>query len=196
MNDKIRNKNSFLNIFIVLFFMFQRIKFAIPQLLNNIIRLGEDNLRYIHFSFNSNGDMIIDSSAYPISDERKFFGLKKNGRFFFFNDTNNKETPFYSLTANHNRGRIEGESHFIKLTSNNSEIHGRELICGISKSEDSGDGYFVEIYNLNDKNMTNYYTPYVFGNLITDSFIIPESVKITAINTLAPSEINLISTIV
>ena len=62
--------------------IFQSIKFVFSEpLLNNIIRLGDEDFGYNHFSFNSDGDMIIDSEAYPISNERRFFGLKKMGDF-------------------------------------------------------------------------------------------------------------------
>ena len=83
------NKNFYIYCFIYIFIIFQSIKFIFSEpLLNNIIRLGDEGFGYNHFSFNSNGDMIIDSEAYPISNERRFFGLKKNGRFYF-KDSNN-----------------------------------------------------------------------------------------------------------
>ena len=172
MNGLLNNKKSHLNIFFIfILFLFQLLYLVNPKLLNNIIRIGEDNLRYIHFSFNENGDMILDTSSYPVSQLRKFFGLKKNGRFFF-NDTNNEETPFYIVYSEHTKGRLEGESYFIKLTSSNSQIHGRELMLGVSKNYDSDPGLYTEIYNLNNKNMTKYLTSDVFGNIISDTFTI------------------------
>ena len=42
---------------------------------------------------------------------------------------------------NGNKGRIEGESFFIKLSSTDSNIHGRELLCGISKN-------YIELYDI------------------------------------------------
>ena len=173
MNGINQKKIFLLYSFIFVFLILQLFNYAIPKLLNRIIKLGENNLRYGHFSFNFNGDMIVDSSAFPVNRERKFFGLKKNGRFFF-NDTNGRETPFYSLNADHPKGRIEGESYIIKLTSSDSNIHGRELLCGISKNEDQNPGYYVELYNLNHKNMTKYITSTILGNLIADSFTITE----------------------
>ena len=109
--------------------IFQSIKLILSELLlNNIIRLGDKGFGYNHFSFNSNGDMIIDSEAYSISNERRFFGLKKNGRFYF-KDSNNKETAYYSMNVeNDNKGRIEGESFLIKISSNDNNIHGRIIM--------------------------------------------------------------------
>ena len=36
-----------------------------------------------HISFNSEGDMVIDIESYPLEKDRKFYGMKKNGREFF-----------------------------------------------------------------------------------------------------------------
>ena len=70
--------------------------------------------------------MIIDSESYPYTNERRFFWLKKNGKFYF-NDSNNHSTPYYSLYVYEGIYLIEDESNFIKITSINSEFNGREL---------------------------------------------------------------------
>ena len=163
-------QNSFLHL---ISFLFLFINFALPKLINNIIRLGDEEFRYSHFSFNSNKDMIIDTSSYPINEERRFFGLKKNGRFYF-NQSNN-ETGYYSLTMDHSKGRIEGESYFIKLTSNKTIYNGREFILGISKIGNNEIGYYAEIYDLNNKNTTKIQTANIFGNIDSDSFSLVEA---------------------
>jgi len=112
--------------FYILLFIFISIEFVLPELLNNIIRLGDNQFRYSHFSFNSDGDMIIDSESYPSTRERRFFGLKKNGKFYF-NDSNNQTTPYYSIYSGQRIYRLEGESNFIKFTNTNSELNGRKL---------------------------------------------------------------------
>ena len=118
--------------------------------------------------------MIIDTSSYPVSPDRRFFGLKKNGRFFF--KESNKETGYYLLSMDHSKGRIEGESSFIKLTSSNTIFNGRELILGISKRGTLNDaGYYVELYDLNNKNKTKIQTSNIFGNIASDSFSIIET---------------------
>ena len=158
-------------IFFKTLFIFQSIYIVNSELLNNIIRLGDDNFRYSHFSFNSNGDMIVDTSAYPVNNKRNFYGLKKNGRFYF-NDINNQLPGYYSMEVDHTKGRIEGESYFIKLSSSNTKFQGRELILGISKNDDNDSGYFTEIYNLKNNNFTKYSTTNMFGHIISDSFTI------------------------
>ena len=146
----------------------QSIKYILSEIsLDRIIRLGDSGFQYSHFNFKSNGDMIIDSTSYPTTNERRFFGLKNNGRFYF-RDTDNKETGFYSMYASHTFGRIEGESLIIKLKSSNSNFNGRELICGISKN--NGSDFYFEIYNLKNKNMSIYKNSAIFGNIFSDSF--------------------------
>ena len=114
--------------FIKLLFVFQEINFII-LVLDNIIRLGDENFRFIHFSSNLNGDMIIDTSKYPDNDipsERRFFGLRKNGTFYF-KDDNNKETPFKSLFFSFNN-RVQSESCFIQLSSSDKNANKNEYI--------------------------------------------------------------------
>ena len=132
---------------------YNNINIVISKLLNNIIELGREDFRYT-FSFKSNGDMIVDTHFLPISDERRFYGLTKNGKFIF-KDTNNQLTGFYSKSMDHSNGRIEGESYCIKLTSSNTKFHGRELILGISKNANDAQGYFTKIYNLDNNNLQN-----------------------------------------
>ena len=102
---------------------------AYPKILNKIINFGGNNFRYSHFSFYSNGDMILDCSSYPSSEERKFFGLKKNGEYLF--NSSECEGSICSIKVDHSNGRIEGESYCIKLTTTNSYYNGKELFLNL-----------------------------------------------------------------
>ena len=172
MNAKTENKNYFLKSYAKLLIIFHLFDSTYSILLNNIIRFGPIDFRYCHFSFNSDGDMIIDVTSYPINSERQFLGIKKNGHYFF-KDERNEETPFYSMEGD-SSGRIEGESSFIKLTStNNNNIHGTEVIVGISKNyPDTTQGIYMELYNFNDNSKRKYKTSIALGNIVTDSFAI------------------------
>ena len=154
-------------------FLFLSINFVSSSSINKIIRLGDNNFRYIHFSYFSNGDMIVDTSCYPISQERRFFGLKTNGRFFF-NSTDNEEIPYCSINVDHDEGRIEGESYRITIKSDNNDYNGKEVILGISKAGD--EVHYVEIYDLeNGSLMAKYLTTEIFGNIYSDYFSISKS---------------------
>ena len=121
--------------FIFFSFIFQLIFFVVnSQVLNNIIKLSDYPYRINHFSFNSDGDMIIDIESYPKKTERKFFGIRKDGRKLFLNNYN-VEDYYYNLEVPNSMIRIEGESRFVKVKINNiSNSYFEEYIIGISKS--------------------------------------------------------------
>ena len=132
------------NIFLLLIIL-QMIDFISSQL-NNIIRLGNEYFRFVHFSSNLNGDMIVDTSAYPEVDpiykERRFFGLKSNGRFYF-KDDNNEETPFASIFID--KMKPYSESCFIQLSNTDDN---KEYLLSIS----SISNYYAELYDLDKLN--------------------------------------------
>ena len=171
---KIYKIKPFIYCYINQLIIFQLIIISNSAQINNIITIGETNSRFTHFSFNSNGDMIEDTTSFPINKYRHFFGLKQNGKFYFKN-TDNSATPYYKITVDHNKGRIEGESYFIKLSSSDSSMHGKELICGISKSGQDERGYYAEIYNLEDGSITKYKTLEMFGKISSESFVITKT---------------------
>ena len=53
------------------------------QWLNNIRVFGDNGFRYVRFASYSNGDMIIETTRFPGTSKRMFYGLKQNGRPFF-----------------------------------------------------------------------------------------------------------------
>jgi hypothetical protein len=164
--NKVYYYNNYFNCFIIeLFIIFVSLNIVFPQLLNNIIRLGDDNFRYSHLSINSNGDMIVDSESYPTSQERRFFGLKKNGHFYF-TDLYNQETAYCSLNASHDSGRIEGESIFITF----SDVIHHQLLLGIPKNK----GYYGEFYDFVAKEMTSFLAYDMFGNILSEVFSLME----------------------
>ena len=63
MKNEFINNFSCYNRFFNLLILFFQITFSIEQLINNIIQLGGEDFRYIHFSSNSKGDMIIDTTV-------------------------------------------------------------------------------------------------------------------------------------
>ena len=155
------------NIFIKLIILLSLFNYTFQKIINNIIELGGEDFRYSHFSLNSKGDMVIDTSAYPGNNERRFFGLKKNGRPYF-KDENNNETPFYSFfvsgLSNENLQKIEGESCFIQINSSKIEIHGNEYLLSFSKSDN-----YVELYDFENKEVLFEKTSFFFEpNISTD----------------------------
>ena len=97
------------------------------QFPNKIIIIGEEKFRYTNFLTLSNGDMIIETSPYPTTNKRIFFGLKQNGRYYFNKTNSSEETPFNSLIAD--------EETEYKYESGNSIIiyNGKEYFVSIGR---------------------------------------------------------------
>ena len=145
------------------------------ELLNHIIRLGDENYRYNHISFNMNDDMIIDTGAYPLENVRKFYGITKDGKEFFEDNSGNKNYHS-SVTSSDKYGRVEGESYFVRATSSSSSNEGKERLVGISKSS-TDYSYLTEIYKFENSKITivNYVTKDTksyFGDIISNVFSI------------------------
>ena len=128
-------------------------------LLNSIIRLGDNPFRYSHFSFSTDGDMIVDSGSYPITNERRFYGIKKDGRGYFSDSSGNKIYQT-SMTLSSSGGRVEGQSCIIKLHSTSSSIFGKEFLFGVSKA--GSDTFKTEFYDLNERNSYSFNTLAIF----------------------------------
>ena len=104
------------------------------QRINRIIYMGDINYRYMNFASYSNGDMVVETTCFPQERRRMFYGLKTNGRPFFKDKTNNKETPYYSINVeNENFLKLESVGIIIKLSNN--ENNGKEYFFSISKLE-------------------------------------------------------------
>ena len=154
----------FYNYFFTGFLLFLIVpKSSFQKLINNIIYLGGENFRYNHFSLNSKGDMIIDTTSFPGNNERRFFGLKKNGRPFFYNE-NNIETPYRTLFAsdlnNTNQQKIEGESSFI-IISNQNDSNLEEYLLSFSKEDN-----YIELYDFDNNLIITKKSSEYFGKTI------------------------------
>ena len=100
------------------------------QFPNNLIILGDFSFRFLNFLQFSNGDMIFETSPFPIdpsNNKRIFYGLKNNGRYYFKKNDTNEETPFNNLTID-----IKNEC---KYESGNSIIiiDGKEYFLSIGR---------------------------------------------------------------
>ena len=68
------------------------------QWINNINYLYYDSYHYINMVVTENQDLIIAMSSYPPTNQRVFYGLKKEGRGYF--NENNKEFKIHKLKIN------------------------------------------------------------------------------------------------
>ena len=69
------------------------------QWLNNIIKINEIQNRYVHPFLTKNNDLIIQTtSLLYYMQNRNYYGLTKEGRYFF-TDSEGEESPYFSIEA-------------------------------------------------------------------------------------------------
>ena len=110
---------------------------------STIIELKSQNYRSGHFAFNSDGDMIIEYSVDNNGKYRLFYGLKKNGKFYFKDDSQNS-IPAKEIQLNIEAHRYEAQNIFVL-------INGKEYLFSIAIQ-----GSVAELYDLNNGNNIEY----------------------------------------
>ena len=93
------------------------------QWLTNIIKIGDKDFRYVNFATYSNGDMIVETTAYPGNKYRYFYGLKPNGLPLFDNSYH------YIIDANYERNEAV---NFVAII-NDTQYLGQEYLVSFSK---------------------------------------------------------------
>ena len=107
------------------------------QWLTRMIPISDLNFRYINPVLTKNNDLIIQTSKSTGSPERKFFGIKENG-CYYFEDSNGKEYPYFSIN-------VTGEE--------NTELYKKESISSIIYLSNDDTDYFLSI-GLNENSYT------------------------------------------
>ena len=157
--------------FFIIIFFFQ-FCFTSSKILNKIIRLGDNPFRYNHFSFTEAGDMFVDTEDFPSSKTRKFFAIKKDGTGYFSDPSGNRVYQT-SMTLNYEKGRIEGESCFVKTKSSYPPWNGREFLFGVSIA--ANDEYKTEFYDIFNSRVYSDKTKDLFGEITSYVFsILPD----------------------
>ena len=141
---KFKLKNFFFN-----FILFQinliKICNLEEDILNNILVFDSKHYRAGHFAFNSNGDMIIE---YSNNNSRLFYGLKKNGKFFFKDEQQNEIPTKEIILGNSNYVRYESKNSFISLKNDNNN---KEYLFS-SGTQDS----MTELFDIDNLDINNY----------------------------------------
>ena len=141
---KFKLKNFFFN-----FILFQinliKICNLEEDILNNILVFDSKHYRAGHFAFNSNGDMIIE---YSNNNSRLFYGLKKNGKFFFKDEQQNEIPTKEIILGNSNYVRYESKNLFISLKND----HNNKEYLFSSGTQDS----MTELFDLDNLDINNY----------------------------------------
>ena len=107
------------------------------QWLNDIICLGDDNMRYVNFATFQNGDMVVETTAIPDSPKRMFYGITSEGKSLFGEDQYFK-TIIISGQTYSNNSRYEGEIFIVPIDN-------KEYLFSIGK----GNNKYAELLDLN-----------------------------------------------
>ena len=137
-NDKISNTNCF----------------------NNVIVFKDSNWRAGHSALNKDGVFIMEFSVDSESGDRLFYGLKKNGRYFFSDNSATKKVTLpkkhYSIeNSNKNiTARYESINSFVSLKTDINEE--KEYLLSLSTYY-----CYIEMYDITSENIT-YDAMYTF----------------------------------
>ena len=77
-------------LFFKFFYILLKITIINSQWLNDIICLGDANMRYVNFATFQNGDMVVEATSIPDSPKRMFYGITSNGESLFGEDQYSK----------------------------------------------------------------------------------------------------------
>ena len=140
------------------------------QWINNIIYLTDIVFPYINMVTTENEDLLILVSEFPGSNKRVLYGLTKEGRGYF--KVNGKETKDYLIEINDEKikARYESELFTFKLSNGHDD---KEYLMNFGKT------YFIEIYDLNTKEVYFHNYSNYFYELIDVHHIIGGHVKLS-----------------
>ena len=132
------------------------------QWLTNLIPISDLNFRYIDPVLSKNNDLIIQTTKSTGSKERKFFGIKKNGRYYF-KDIRGEEYPYFSINVtngdNNQLYMFENAGSIIQLENDDNDYF---LSIGIHNSSS-----YTELIDFKNKAIsriltsTFYYVPII-----------------------------------
>ena len=122
------------------------------QNLTNIIKIGEENSRFINFANFSNGTMVLEVSSEPGNSKRYFFGLNPDGSYLFEEDGAHQ----ICLTASGQSGNSYNQRNYAEnfcVTINDEE--NKEYIVSIANKEQYTELYDFETRHIYQKVSTD-----------------------------------------
>ena len=132
------------------------------QWLNRMNVIGSVDCWYMTYDFNSNNDLIIETSAYRQDNnvkERFFYGIKNNGRPFFYNKEENKY--LFNKYINFNSIYLKYESQLKRIKIVNDE---KDYFLSISFFDS-----LIELFDFDNDEISMIPQTEVFGYPIWDS---------------------------
>ena len=114
------------------------------QTFTSVVKFTEINPDFISICSTVNGNLIVISTIWS-KTLKYFYGLKKNGRPYFYN--NNEETSFEQSDSD--KGRFESNIFGIKLNGTKDD---KEYIISFGKDDSN-----FELYDFENKDNQVYY---------------------------------------
>ena len=127
------------------------------QWLNKRTKVGVEECQYISMDFSSNGDLIIESNIYNRNRKkpRYFYGIKYNGRPFFYDQENNEYK--YQKTIDSITNGYMLESQLLRIKLYNDDENDYYLSCTFSHQS-------FEIIDFNTNKIYGLFSNNIFGD--------------------------------
>ena len=145
-----------------------------PYCFNNILIFDQKKFQANNFAMNKNGDLVVQFSEDNIlSSSRLFYGLTKDGSFFF----NNQSSYIKEINIEYNETKSNYDFYnyygiynslnlFISLKNDSNKT--KEYLFSINPDYST-----VELFNFNNNNTYYLWNFYNFFNLDEDDYIFP-----------------------
>ena len=125
----------------------------------DLIKFDQKKYRAGHAIATENGELLIEFSLDDDSSERLFYGLKKNGRNYFPNDSFIKIIDVGSDESRKNR--YESLNRLVKINDGSND--GKEYILSISTYRTVMELYDIETWDFKIKNSISYIGNQIFS---------------------------------
>ena len=152
-------RNKFFISIKILIFLF-RISFVFSDEIK-MLKFNSQHYRAGHFAFNSKGDMFIE---YSYKNHRLFFGLKKNGKYYFSDEEGNEiPTKEMQIGSDEDSGkRYESQNIFVslKISGDKQYLFSIGTYVSVAELHDLDTGNYV--YEPTDQLLGNGIYSYIF----------------------------------
>ena len=125
----------------------------------DLIKFDQKNYRAGHAIVTKSGELLIEFSIDDESSERLFYGLKKNGRNYFPDDSFIKIIDVGSDQTR--KSRYESMNRLVKINDGSND--GKEYILSISTFKTLMELYDIETWNFTIKNSISYLENQIFS---------------------------------
>ena len=122
------------------------------QWLTKITKVGIDTYRFVNLALSSKGDLFLQTTAYPSTNENYFFGLNKKGQPYFTISGESSSIISIPYTDSSIKSRYNGEVINLIINGDESISYKKEYLMSIGKDENN-----IELFDF-EKNEVKIYS--------------------------------------